>query len=1483
MIGQTISHYKITRELGAGGMGVVYEAVDNILDRPVALKFLPPESVRDPDAKARFIHEAKAASSLDHPNICTIHDFVETDDGRLFIVMASYQGETLKDMIARGPLNIPVAVDITLQTLQGLAKAHRLGIVHRDIKPANVFVTEDGLVKLLDFGIAKLVGRTQVTKSGSVLGTIHYMPPEQLQGDEVDRRADLWSVGVVLYEMLTGRLPFTADHPPAVMYAILNTEPEPLAEMRADVPPELAQAVAKCLCKATAERPQGVEELLLDLKPLASAGVTQTMRARTSGSGPLADAEFVQPYPGLASFTEHDAEYFHGRETQVESVWQKLRRGRLLAVTGPSGVGKTSFLKAGLIPAKPADWGVIVTKPGASPLLSLREALVRKISGDTEGIVALLRESDPDTDVATMKRWRAHHGQALVILDQFEELFTLCPLEEQERFAELLSRLTFEADVHILLSMRDDFLYHCRKHPGLTPLFESLTVLVPLAGPTLRNALIQPALDCGFQFEDETLVHEMMAEVEGERGALPLLAFAMARLWEHRDRDQGLLTRQAYEQIGSVSGALAQHAESMMDRIGADRHTLVRELFRNLVTAQGTRAVHDREQLLSVFPESDRATAESVLAELIDARLLTSYETRDEDGATRQRIEIIHESLLKAWPRLVRWQTQDADSGQLRDQLRQAAQLWEQKGRSDDLLWTGTAYQEFELWRERYPGGLSRTEHSFAVAMATRATRRRRRRRQAYGFSFAALLIVLAVVGGLWRQARQEAWISEARRLHMLAEELMEEDNTRALALATAILERDDNPETRRTAMRALWKSPVRFVMTVSDTLHAGAPALLSPDGRWLAMVNEDGILLWPRDGGPPLSLESEATETPYQARSLSFHPEGGFLAATRRPKKLPHRVAAGREKITIWSVPEGKRLRTWDSPEQGYCYPHPRLNPPSVITALETDRSLPIRWLRFDLDSDTATDLGDWGFPSAVSRIGVSSLDPGGRFLVGGQDRAVHLSPLDSLDNKAPQLVGHHEREVTHTTINSRGNLIASSDRSGRIQVWARNEDGQFRFSSGQPTASQMVWVGGFDPTDTWVIFKSRGGGRMEMVSLLYPGSLPMALRPACAWPGQASFTPAGDWVVFPWTDERFGGGHSVFFYALAKNRPKIFKAFPPDVEIVECFFLPDGSRLAGCTKSGELWLANMSPEGSAPRFLWENPAGEFQTFGPGPLGDYVLVNGFNIMDAWLIPTDGSEPRLLDKLEGPLGGIALDPKSPRAAVGGTFIAENMPDKPVIRLHNLESGEVRELRAEGESGFIGLRFLDGDRLIAHGNDGLLLWDLETGDYEALSERRFIRVDLDAEQRNLVGGTFTGVVLWDLDKRQERVLPFPANAWNPLAISPNAEFVAMAGDHGELMVLPLDSDDPHVLWGHEKAITGIWISPASDEIRTVSPDGFVCVWEIPSGPRTHTLPHNEFLAVLRAQTNMRAVLDADAEEGFRVEFDPFPDWETAPTW
>lgn len=282
MIGAIISHFKVRDKLGGGGMGVVYLADDLKLDRKVALKFLPPHLGADEEANLRFVQEAKAASALNHPNVCTIYEIGRTDEGQQFIAMAHYEGQTLKQKLAAGPVAPDDAIEIARQIAEGLAAAHEKGIIHRDIKPANIFVTERGRAVILDFGLAKLTGALDITKSGSTLGTAYYMSPEQLRGDPIDHRTDIWSLGVVLYEMLAGRRPFEGEYEQAVSYAILNADQPTLARQSAFV----EAIVSECLHKAPRERTASAATLASRLKTAAVSVEKGTPPVRSSSDRP---------------------------------------------------------------------------------------------------------------------------------------------------------------------------------------------------------------------------------------------------------------------------------------------------------------------------------------------------------------------------------------------------------------------------------------------------------------------------------------------------------------------------------------------------------------------------------------------------------------------------------------------------------------------------------------------------------------------------------------------------------------------------------------------------------------------------------------------------------------------------------------------------------------------------------------------------------------------------------------------------------------------------------------------------------------------------------------------------------------------------------------------------------------------------------------------------------------------------------------------
>ena len=273
MIGRTISHYKILEKLGAGGMGVVYKAEDLKLQRLVALKFLAHHSLKDEEAKARFLREARAAAALQHPNICTVHE-VDEAEGQTFIAMAYLEGRELTEEISDGPIDTGRVIDIAIQLAEGLREAHDKGTVHRDIKPANVMLTKSGQAVLMDFGLAQLASAgSRLTRDGTTVRTSAYMSPEQMSGEKVDHRTDIWALGVVLYEMAAGRLPFRGEYEQAIQYAIVHEQPEPLSDFAPGVSKEFERVVAKALAKKPVERYQHIEELLADLQALRTDSV----------------------------------------------------------------------------------------------------------------------------------------------------------------------------------------------------------------------------------------------------------------------------------------------------------------------------------------------------------------------------------------------------------------------------------------------------------------------------------------------------------------------------------------------------------------------------------------------------------------------------------------------------------------------------------------------------------------------------------------------------------------------------------------------------------------------------------------------------------------------------------------------------------------------------------------------------------------------------------------------------------------------------------------------------------------------------------------------------------------------------------------------------------------------------------------------------------------------------------------------------------
>ncbi|MCK5376243.1 MAG: winged helix-turn-helix domain-containing protein, partial [Acidobacteria bacterium] len=926
---------------------------------------------------------------------------------------------------------------------------------------------------------------------------------------------------------------------------------------------------------------------------------------------PPATAEDHNPYPGLAAFTEADAGFFFGRETEVASLWRKISSRRLLAVIGPSGSGKTSLLRAGVAPAAPAGWRVVVFTPGENPNLSLARALAPDHAGDPAAVGRLVGITDPDIAVGVVSRWRGRWREALVVVDQFEELFTLNAPHTQAAFVGLLRRLVDAADVHIALVLRHDFLSRCQQFPVIAPIFKDLTVIGPPAGEALRRALKEPAARLLHRFESELLVDEMIADVEDERGALPLLAFAVHRLWQERDREKRSLTQEAYRRIGGVEGALARHAEASLDRIGTERLHIVRELFRNLVTAEGTRAVREADELLTVFNDDQQDAAAQVLRELIDARLLTSYEVRDENDQPSDRVEIVHESLLTTWPRLVRWQAQDADAARLRDQLRQAAQTWQERGCSTDLLWTGTAFREFAVWRERYPGGLTQTEERFASAMTEFAGRSQRRRRLAVSGVILLLVAGLLGVGALWRRSVIANRRAEAQKLNALGRLELESHPSATVAHAIASLELADSREARLLALEALWKGPTSFVVSPENWTLWGE---FSRDGRWLVqtiMGPPARIRIIRADGK---AVDLAPTHQKSERVAVGVDPNGNsFWSYDASPDERERTFA-------LWSAPQGELLAEARYQADALIVWSSWTGQRTLLQVVEKGRCS-IDAIGAD---GTRERLGTLGFalPTPLLWFKHTSMDPWtGRWFAAVVDNEVLVYEIGDQELSNPRRLGRHEGPIARVHFDPSGRFLATAGVGGDIRLWDPTgaqpptvlqgpagilgvnlkPDGSYLSAVAQdPTGEVVCWIWSLGDGEPRLVRRFEVGHNLGLGRFagdpigrrlaqavpdgtisLWTLAAPAAAEPLALFGGnlagpyrRLSFHPQGRWLSAT-------NSNGLTLWPIARRYPVVIRRH--DREVWQLAFAPDGGWLASTSHDGtvRLWaLADDSPE---------------------------------------------------------------------------------------------------------------------------------------------------------------------------------------------------------------------------------------------------------------------------------------------------------------
>jgi WD40 repeat protein/tRNA A-37 threonylcarbamoyl transferase component Bud32 len=792
------------------------------------------------------------------------------------------------------------------------------------------------------------------------------------------------------------------------------------------------------------------------------------------------------PYRGLSTFTTDDSTMFFGREKQVDAFVNRLRIQPLLVLVGRSGAGKSSFVQAGVIPALSDDWKNVTVRPGPSPLAALA---ARCQASDV--VIGELRGAPREALGDALRDHAAAHGWILLVVDQLEEAFTLCSDEaERNAFLDSLASAARTADdsVRIVFTLRDDFLVRAEQAPALrNRLAQSLQLLTVPGVDDLMRILIEPARRAGYEFEDPALPEEMVREVADQPGALALLSFTAAQLWELRDRHFKQLTRKAYRSLGGVGGALARHAEQTLDLMTAEERRLARDAFRQLVTIQNTRAVLARKELYQLLGATEHADA--MIEKLVAARLLVTAD--DESGV--DRIEIVHEALLSAWPRLVEWRREDAEGARFHQQLRAAARQWDDRGRPRGQLWRDDALGELARWRTRHAKPLTEIETAFADASARDAARGRRTRRVVIVAMMSVLAIAVVVLAQLRSRAKDLQRDAELKVIAQNEEQgrqaLVAGDSLRAAVyLSAAYSAGVDTPALRFMLARALTPPSAELLRFEGHTGPIQSVEV-SPDGRTLLTVSDDRTArLWDLDTGharhtfdanaglwrgrfDPSGKRIVTAANDGVARVYSI--AGQLLASTSKHDGLVIDArfdATGQRVVTaaydgtagVWDAATGARLASLDT--DGKVTEYAAWITSDVLVTCNHSGTIRI-W-----SADGSVRLGEM---KAENGTFVCDASPDGSIIAsGGEGRTVVLWDVE---HRAPmrELAGH-SHTVEDLAFDPAGKLIATADQEGVVLVW-RVADG--KLLTALVGHSAAITAVRFDATGTTLVTASRDG----------------------------------------------------------------------------------------------------------------------------------------------------------------------------------------------------------------------------------------------------------------------------------------------------------------------------------------------------------------------------------------------------------------------
>ncbi len=1494
--GRAVRGYQLGERIGSGGFGVVYRGLQTSVEREVAIKLILPHYADHPVFIRRFEAEAQLVARLEHPHIVPLYDYWR-EPGAAYLVMRLLRGGSLETLLADGPLPPHLLLPMFDQIGAALQAAHQADVVHRDIKPANILLDDNHNAYLADFGIAKDVGLGEPTQGGAVVGSPAYFSPEQIQAEPVKPQSDIYCLGIMLYELLTGHKPFPGPSPLAYIQQHLGEPLPPLATYRSDLPAGLDAALARATAKDPADRYPDVLTFLADFRQAIAEEQRNRGAEVTFSPLPLRTPapllELTNPYKGLRPFAEADADDFFGRDTLIQTLLTRLADdddlARFLAVVGPSGSGKSSAVRAGLLPALrrgglpgSEQWFITELVPGPQPMEELEAALLRVAINPPASLLAQLQADSRGLLRAVQRILPADPAvELLLVIDQFEELFTLVESEAtRSHFIDSLvtALLDERSRLRLVITLRADFLDRPLQYVDLGDLLRQRTEFVlPLGPDELAEAILRPAARRGLLLEPG-LAAEIVRDVGDQPGALPLLQYALTELFERREGRQ--LTRAAYQASGGVLGALARRAEEIFTGLDHAGQAAARQLFLRLVTpgegVEDTRRRVLKAELAGILPPSnshpqgEEIAASPLVGGIEEGQLLEAVITVfgryrlltfDHDLSSRApTVEVAHEALLREWGRLRQWLADSrADLRQQRT-LAAAAAEWQAAGQEASYLLHGTRLAQLAEWAALTQLALTVDERAFLEASlaedeARRAAEEARRRRE----------LETARQLAATQQARAEEQGRAARRLRWLSVGL-------AVLLVAAGL-----------AAVLAWQQTQR---AERETRIAIARELAAAAASNLALDPERSILLALQAIAATYSVDQfvlrEAEESLHQAvqaarvrltlaghsdqvQGVAYSPDGTRLAtASQDGTAKVWDSRTGQELLTLAGhpggingvafSPDGARLATTGRDGVTKIW--------SITTALDAGASS-------GEEIVTLPATGD----AFVS--GVAFSPDGTRLATMNEAGLIQVWQLPAGDDQAAEVAltiatGHTGEVIVpkiELAFSPDGTRLASGGPDGTAKVWDANTGQELLTLTGHidwvfdaafsPDGKWLATVGIDGTANVWDIIPGPGAGK-NLLTLSGPSGEGWSV--AFSPDGSRLVTAGNAGVARMWQLEVDDHGE------LAAGRELMTLAGHAG-PIREVVFSPDGAQVATASADGTAKVWDLSPSrewltldsdiGFAVGVAY-SPNGRqvAAAFADGTVRVWDLAAGAEAAVAWPAHDDW------------IGSLAFSPDGAYLATGS--------DDGTARVWDVGSGQLW-LDLAGHSGWVnGVAFSPDGRYLATASADRTakIWDISTALDASISTRLDPDISMPLDTGAAAGqvlltlahdetvwgvafspdghwlATATGdppqpgtVQLWDISTAlntgvagQPRFsLTGHTNAVAGVAFSPDSRRLASTGFDGTPRVWAVESGEKLLtLTGHTGPVFGVAFSPDGSRLATASEDGTLKVWEATSG-------------------------------------------------